>query len=129
MSNFPMSRRIDALFDTFHLVDEAEKSNETLVAYLVERGHNISVEAFEQLRSGVAGAPKMTSAAVVVDIAGFFRFPTDYLTASEDDQRFKDLQEQLDTLRVFRQQGVKRLRFRGQPTSSDRAALIRALRG
>lgn len=128
MSEFPMCRRIDALFDTFHLVDEAEKSNETLVAYLIERGHNISVEAFERLRSG-AGTPEMTSAAVVADIAGFFRFSTDYLTASEDDQRFKDLQEQLDTLRVFRQQGVKRLRFRGQPTSSDRAALIRALRG
>lgn len=128
MSEFPMCRRIDALFDTFHLVDEAEKSNETLVAYLIERGHNISVEAFERLRSG-AGTPETTSAAVVADIAGFFRFSTDYLTASEDDQRFKDLQEQLDTLRVFRQQGVKRLRFRGQPTSSDRAALIRALRG
>jgi hypothetical protein len=128
MSKIPMCRRIDALFDTFHLVDEAEKSNETLVAYLVERGHNISVEAFEQLRSG-AGTPEVTSPAVVADIAGFFRFSTDYLTASEDDQRFKDLQEQLDTLRVFRQQGVKRLRFRGQPTSSDRAALIRALRG
>lgn len=128
MSKFPMGRRIDALFDTFHLVGEAEKSNETVVEYLVERGHNISVRAFEQLRSG-AEPPEMTSTAVVVDIAGFFRFSSDYLTSSEDDQRFKDLQEQLDTLRVFRQQGVKRLRFRGQPTSSDRAALIRALRG
>jgi hypothetical protein len=128
MSKFPMYRRIDALFDTFHLIDEAETSNETVVEYLVERGHNISVEAFEQLRSG-AGTQEMPSAAVVSDIAGFFRFSSDYLTASEDDQRFKDLQEQLDTLRVFRQQGVKRLRFRGQPTSSDRAALIRALRG
>ena len=127
MSNFPMSRRIDALFDTFHLVDEAEKSNEIVVEYLVERGHDVSVEAFERLRAG-AGRPAM-SATVAADIAGFFRFPSDYLTASEDDQRFKDLQEQLDTLRVFRRQGVKRLRFRGQPTSSDRAALIRALRG
>lgn len=45
MSKFPMCRRIDSLFDTFHLVDEAEKSNETVVEYLVERGHNISVDA------------------------------------------------------------------------------------
>lgn len=128
MNKFPMCRRIDALFDTFHLIDETEKSNATVVEYLLGRGHNITVEKFERFRSG-AGTPGMTTAAFVADIAVFFRFPVDYLTASEDDQRFKDLQEQLDTLRVFRQQGVKRLRFRGQPTSSDRAALIRALRG
>ncbi|MBY4128168.1 hypothetical protein HQO83_07185 [Rhodococcus fascians] len=128
MDKFPMCRRIEELFDTFHLIDETEKSNAAVVEYLVGRGHDITVEEFDRFRSG-ASTSGMSFPAVASDIAGFFRFPGDYLTASEDDQRFKELQEQLDTLRVFRQQGVKRLRFRGQPTSSDRAALIRALRG
>ncbi len=126
MSKFPIYRRVDELFDTFHSADEAVRSNETAVAYLVGRGHSITIASFEHLRSGAATSEVPPEA--VSDIAGFFRYPTEYLTAPEDGERFKDLQEQLDALRVFRQQGVKRLRFRGQPTSSDRAALIRALR-
>lgn len=126
MSDVSMSRRINALFDTFHNADEPAKSNETLAAFLTERGHSLAAEDLELLRSG--GCANGLSSDVVNDIASFFRYPSDYLTAHGSDQRFKDLDEQLDTLRVLRQQGVKRLRFRGQPKSSDRAALIRALR-
>ena len=126
MGEFTASRRINALFDTFHTADEAETTAATVVDYVIAQGYELTVEDLEQLRAGTDGreiAPDVLGA-----IVEFFLFPLDYLTASEHGQRFRDLQEQLDTLRVLRRQGVKRVRFRGQPTSSDRAALVRALR-
>ncbi|MCZ4277392.1 hypothetical protein [Rhodococcoides yunnanense] len=126
MSEFTASRRINALFDTFHTADEAETTSATVVDYVIGQGYELTVEDLEQLRAGITGC-KINSD-VLGAIVDYFRFPLDYLTTSEHGQRFRDLQEQLDTLRVLRHQGVKRVRFRGQPTSSDRAALVRALR-
>lgn len=123
--NLSLAQRIDLLFRALHSPEEGEPTTELVAAALCDRGVEISAEELAALRAGTDDTP---SEQVLTALAEHFNQASWFLLDSGAAQRVADTYIQLDLLRALRESGVRRIRLRGRPASSDRQALIEALR-
>ncbi|MGO4613048.1 hypothetical protein AB4305_03730 [Nocardia sp. 2YAB30] len=122
--NLSLAKRVDVLFRALHSPDEGEPTVEFVAVALRDRGIEISADDLTALRDGTGPAP---STEVLTTVAQHFKQEPWYLTDSGDVQRVVDAYVQLDLLRALREAGVRRVRLRGSPGTSDRKALAESL--
>lgn len=123
--NLSVAQRVDLLFRALHSPEEGEPSAELVAAALCDRGVETTADELAAIRTGTGGVP---SGQLLAALADHFNQASWFLTDSGAAQRVVDTYVQLDLLRALREAGVHRVRLRGKPASSDRQALIEALR-
>ncbi|MEU7765070.1 hypothetical protein AB0B25_08100 [Nocardia sp. NPDC049190] len=122
--NLSLAERVDVLFRALHSPDEGEPTVEFVAAALRDRGIAVSADDLTALRAGAGPVP---SPDVLTSVAQHFNQESWYLTDSGDVQRVVDAYVQLELLRALREAGVRRVRLRGSPGTSDRRALTESL--
>ncbi|WP_225730977.1 MULTISPECIES: hypothetical protein [unclassified Nocardia] len=119
-----LADRVNMLFRTIHGVEDDEPTTDFVAEALRANGVDVSVHLLGAIRAGTAPHPPAT---VLIALAAHFRQPSWYLTEDSDAVRVMAMHVQLGLLRVLRDSGVSRVKLRGKPASSDRAALTREL--
>ncbi|WP_330179092.1 hypothetical protein OHB26_21625 [Nocardia sp. NBC_01503] len=123
--SLPLAQRVDILFRALHSPDEGEPTPELIAAALRDRGVETTAADLSALRRGAVDA---ASERLLTALAEHFNQAPWFLTDSGRAQRVIDTYVQLDLLRALREAGVRRVRLRGRPATSDRQALTEALR-
>ncbi|WP_327119041.1 hypothetical protein OHB12_12240 [Nocardia sp. NBC_01730] len=123
--NLSLAERVDVLFRALHSPTEGEPAVEFVAAALRDRGIEVSADDLTALRAGTAGA---SSTELLTAVARHFKQEPWFLIEAGDVQRVVDAYVQLDLLRALREAGVRRVRLRGSPGTSDRKALADSLR-
>ena len=123
--NLSLAQRIDMLFRALHSPDDGEPTADSVAEAVRDRGVAVSGTDLTALRTGAVAT---ASAELLAALADHFNQGSWYLTEPGDSRRVIDTYVQLDLLRALREAGVRRVRLRGRPATSDRQALTESLR-